>query len=130
MLKKHRNKIIISSLVILGIILILFGSLSLENQGKENENYINSLEKKLESFLVGIDGINEADVIIMLEEAESEHATGVFATENNTINYPKVSGVAVACTNGNDYKTKQQITNVVSSYLGVPTNRIKIVAIK
>ena len=43
--------------------------------------------------------------------------------------FPIVRGVAIACTNGNDDLVRMKITDLISSYLGISSNRIKIVAI-
>ena len=128
--KRHRNKIIISSLVILGVILIVIGTVSGKSGSNEYEKYVDSIEAKLEDFLKSVDGINEAKVIITLEESESEKNEGIFGENSKSEPVPKVRGVAVACTNGDNYEVQNKITMLVSSYLGVPTNKIKIVAIK
>ena len=128
--KRHRNKIIISSLVILGVILIVIGTVSGKSGSNEYEKYVDSIEAKLEDFLKSVDGINEAKVIITLEESEREKNEGIFGENSKSEPVPKVRGVAVACTNGDNYEVQNKITMLVSSYLGVPTNKIKIVAIK
>ncbi len=128
--KRHKNKIIISSLVILGIMFIILGSVNAKTDSNNSENYVNNLENKLENFLKTVEGINEAKVIITLEENDEEEIKEIFGDESTSTLYPKVRGVAVACTNGNDYKVQEKITNIVSSYLGISSNRVKIVAIK
>lgn len=140
--KKHKNKIIISSLVIIGVLLIVFSSVNIKN---DTENfsvttYTKELEKKLEGFLKSVDGINKAKVIITLE-CSNEH---VYAKDEGSYDYiissngglveitevyPVVRGVAIACTNGNNDIVQKEITELVSSYLGISSNRIKIVAI-
>lgn len=128
--KRHRNKIIISSLVILGAILIIFGSISGKKSSQGYEEYVNSIEKKLEEFLKSVDGIDEARVIITLDELSYENSDELFGGNDETSSLPSVRGVAVACTHGDNYEVQNKITQLVSSYLGIPTNRVKIVAIK
>ncbi len=128
--KRHRNKIIISSLVILGAILIIFGSISGKKSSQGYEEYVNSIEKKLEEFLKSVDGIDEARVIITLDELSYENSDELFGGNDETSSLPSVRGVAVACTRGDNYEVQNKITQLVSSYLGIPTNRVKIVAIK
>lgn len=130
MLKRNKNKIIISSLVILGIVLILSSSLAGKKTDNSNEEYINSLETKIEEFLKEVDGIKEAKVIITLEEYDKESNEELFGDNSDTTSVPKVRGVAVACTNGDNYAVQEKITSLISSYLGIPSNRVKIVAIK
>jgi hypothetical protein len=128
--KRHKNKIIISSLVILGILFVTLGSKDYSTKKYSNEEYIALQEAKLEEFLISIEGIKKANVIITIEEAEIEDNKSVFGSQGDQSIYPKVRGVAIACTNGDNYKVKEKITNVVSRYLGISSNRVKIVAIK
>ena len=134
-MKRTKNKIIISSLVILGIILIFLGSLSKDTLKKSDsyEEYISDLEEKIEDFLKKVDGITEAEVIITLEEYDSNQGISgsLFGDkEQSTTSFPAVRGVAVACTNGNRPEIQVTVTEIVARYLGIPTNRIKIVAKK
>lgn len=133
MLKGNKGKIIIASLIVLGVILILLGSF----QGKsKNESpydeYVSTLELKLEEFLKGVDGITEADVIIMLDEygESNDNSTYVFSSNSDqSTTIPKIRGVAVAVSNGDSYQMQAKVTGIVSSYLGISSNKIKIVAL-
>ena len=145
MLKKYKNIIIISILVIVGILLIIISSIDCSSK-KEDENidslsYVASLEKKIEGFLKKIDGIKDAKVIISLDStnetiyAQNENNLSYILSNNGepiiiTEIYPTIRGVAVACTNGDNDYIKMQITELLSSYLGISTNRIKIVPLK
>jgi stage III sporulation protein AG len=40
--------------------------------------------------------------------------------------FPTVRGASIVCTNGNDAVVKEKITSLVSSALGIPTNRITV----
>ncbi len=144
MLKKYKSKIIIIILAIVGIILILLGSINFKNDKSSDElsasSYINELEKKLESFLKNVEGINNVDVIVTLDISNER----VYARDESTYDYifsssgepisiaeiyPYVRGVAVACTNGGSDHVKKELTELISSYLGISSNRIKIVPI-
>ena len=102
---------------------------------------IQELEEKIEAFLKKVDGIKEAKVVITLDSSVQK----IYAQNENNLSYilsgngtpitvtelaPTIRGVGVACTNGDNYEVQNKITMLVSSYLGVPTNKIKIVAIK
>ena len=144
MIKKHKSKIIISLLALLGIALILLGSSSF-NSEKDTDcfsstAYASELEKKLESFLKNVDGINNVDVIVTLDisnekvYAKNESSYDyILSSKGDPIKiaeiYPCVRGVAVACTNGHNDNVKKEITELISSYLGISSNRIKIVPI-
>lgn len=148
MFKKHKNKIIISSLVIIGVILILVGSISKKSTSSKDdfdaELYTEKLEKKIEEFLKNVNGINRVEVIVTLESSKED----IYAQNQATFDYliidssngksgvkiseiyPTVRGIAIACTNGDDPTMQYKITEIISKYLGISSNKIKIVAIK
>jgi hypothetical protein len=147
MFKKHKNKIIISSLVIVGIILILAGSFSKKQSSTQSdfdaEIYTEKLEKKIEDFLKNVEGIKNANVIITLDTSKED----IYAQNQSTFDYliisssngesgikisevyPTVRGIAIACTNGDNPDVQYRITEIISKYLGISSNRIKIVSI-
>ena len=148
MFKKYKNKIIISSLVIIGIILILIGTFSKKTSSSQDdfdaELYTEKLEKKIEDFLKTVDGISRVEVIVTLESSKED----VYAQNQSTFDYliidssngksgvkiseiyPTVRGIAIACTNGDDPTVQYKITEIISKYLGISSNKIKIVSIK
>ena len=142
MFKKYKNKIIISSLVIIGIALILLSSFDFSK--KKNDSlptlYTEALEDKIEDFLKNIDGINEAKVILTLDTSnESVYAQSssgldyILTSDGKPISvteiYPTVRGVAIACTGGERDDIKIKVTELIGAYLGISSNRIKIVGI-
>ena len=142
MFKKYKNKIIISSLVIIGIALILLSSFDFSK--KKNDSlqtlYTEALEDKIEDFLKNVDGINEAKVILTLDTSnESVYAQSssgldyILTSDGKPISvteiYPTVRGVAIACTGGERDDIKIKVTELISAYLGISSNRIKIVGI-
>ena len=149
MLKKNKRIIAIGTICVLGILMILLGSINIRDSTEESEKinyeaYTTDLEKKIENFLLSIDGIKNAKVIVTLDTS-SEHvyaqnqSTYDFLTINSangespvhiTDIYPTVRGIAISCTNGNSDGMKIKITKLISAYLGISSNRIEIVAIK
>ncbi len=134
MLKANKNKIIVIALLLFGVIFIFAGSFGgKSNDLDSHEEYTKKLEEKIEDFLKEVEGVKDANVIITLEEYKDESlgSDSVFndSGEGNS-SLPRVRGVAVACTNGDDYQMQIKITEIVSKYLGIPTNKIKIVAKK
>jgi stage III sporulation protein AG len=144
MIKKHKNKLIIISLAFIGVILIVFGSFNCNKNKSENEfsatTYTKDLEKKIEGFLKNVDGIRNVRVILTLDTsneliyAKNDSSYDYFVSSNGTLveiteRFPVVRGVAIACTNGDDDTVKMKVTELISSYLGISSNRIKIVEI-
>lgn len=146
MIKKHKNKIIVIGLLILGILLILFGTVKNKTSKKtvnelSREEYTKMLEEKIEKFLLSVDGIHNVNVIITLDSSSEQ----VYQSGSSSLSlitstkeqdnkdarleiYPYVRGVAIACTNGDNDFIKNKITRLVSAYLGIATNRIEIVS--
>ncbi|MBQ8545908.1 MAG: hypothetical protein IJ437_03080 [Clostridia bacterium] len=148
MLKKHKSKIIIISVLTIGLILILFGTFKSTEKDKEVTNdfscelYTSELEEKIEQFLLNVDGIRNVNVIVTLDTSgEQVYAQNEGSYDFLTITsngkqspvyigeiYPNVRGVAIACTNGSQDEVKNKITRLISAYLGISSNRIEIVS--
>ena len=147
--KSKKSYIFVAILAVLGILFLVIGSICTKESQETNYNidyksYTSELEKKLENFLLSIDGINKAKVIITLENSSEQvyaqnQTTYDFLTitsENGespvyiTEIYPIVRGVAISCTNGGNDEVKMKINKLISAYLGISSNRIEIVEIK
>ena len=125
---KKKKTVIIILIFALGIIFIVAGSvLGKESNRLDNEKYIKDMECKLEDFLINLKGIKKVKVIITLEEY-SVDADSFNNSQHES--YPSVRGVCVACSNGNDIYVQSEITEIVSKYLGIGTNKVKITSIK
>ena len=143
MLKKYKSKLLIICLLVVGIGLILFSSFDFSSNKDDNSIltlYTEELEDKIEDFLKNVDGIREAKVILTLDTGnESVYAQGtsgldyILTSDGKPITvteiYPTVRGVAIACTGGDRDDIKIKITELISAYLGISSNRIKIVGI-
>ena len=121
MIKKYKNILIVACLILIGIFFISYSGF--QNESKENgsSDYAKELEKKIEEFLLNVDGVLEVDVILTLKSD-----TYASITENMNIS-TYVSGIAIACTNGNNPTFRYKLTRLISAYLGLPSNRIEIV---
>lgn len=127
-LKSHSKIIII--LFIVGITLLIIGSFA-ETRTTTTENnideYIESTESKLEHFLLEVKGIKSVKVIIT---AEAFSNTDKYGQSNENQATTVIKGVVVACTNGDRSNVKAEVTDIVSKYLGIGTNKIKVTDIK
>ena len=149
MLKKNKALIILVIVSAVGLLLLLFSNTNIRDSTKEADvldcaAYTKELENKIENFLLSIEGIKKAEVIITLDTS-NEHvyaqnqSTYDFLTINSdngespvyiTEIYPTVRGIAISCTNGDNDDVKMKITKLISAYLGISSNRIEIVPIK
>lgn len=141
---KNKKLIIIIVLAIIGVLLIIVGGKKQSaNTGQENnadiKAYTKELEKKIEDFLLSIEGINKVKVIITLEltneqneqyQNSSNYLSFKSNNEASKASLPTVRGIAIACTNGENDEVKIKITKLITAYLGISSNRIEIVGIK
>lgn len=145
------GKLVIIGLGLLtGIILLCTGNTISDNTKKETYDndgiyYSEILEQKVESFLMTVDGIKDADVFITVDGSKEYEYAKKGGDENYTVDfliinngngeeaaiikeiYPQIRGIAVSCTNGNKASVKEKVTTLLSSALGIPVNKIKVV---
>lgn len=119
--KIKKGKIYIIILFAVGAILIIIGSVVRTGETADDSygDYVDILEEKLESFLLDVKGITKAEVIISTEYKNDGDKTTI-----------QIKGAVVACTNGDNDKTKEEITEIVSKFLGIGANKVKITGIK
>ncbi len=124
------------------------------NESISYEEYTQELENKLVQLISSISGVGECRVMITLENtAESVYATDVeVKNDDETLNQkdkyviynsdkgeapvlikeflPKVQGVTVVCTGGDNIAVKEKIIEAVTSLFNIPTNRVSVSKIK
>ena len=113
--------------------------------------YTAELETRLTAILSGIDGIGYVQVMVTLENvhtnvyaedssyhssqtSQESESTLTFYTDKSSGTYPikltetmpTVRGVAVVCKNGGNADIQLKVTNLLTSLLGVPSNRIYV----
>ena len=146
-LKDKRSWIVILGFI--GIILLLIGSFDPSEESQKTigflyEEYEKALEKKLENFCACIDGIENVKAFVSLDaseetvyaqntslsSAESTYEYLLFGSDEALPIYeimPKIRGIAIACDGGNNAYIQKMLTELVSSAMGIPTNKIKVV---
>ena len=122
-----------------------------ENKGVVEERtddiyYSEKLEKKLSELICASQGVGKASVVVTLDGtgeyvyAKNENTTNSgYSTDYVILNqkegedgvliseiYPKVRGVAVVCTGGNDPQVKKKITELICAALGIAASKIAV----
>lgn len=116
--------------------------------------YTQELEKKLTLLISSIEGVGECKVMITLENTtESVYATDVeVKNDSNSVNQkdeyvfydsdsgetpvlikeylPKVQGVTVVCTGGDNTAVREKIIKSVTSLFNISANRVSVSKIK
>jgi stage III sporulation protein AG len=155
-----KKSLILAIIGIIGLALIIFGTFSekedkeISKNTEENINtleYIERLEHKIGNIAEQITGSSNVRVIVSVSsgtehiyvsnEKLSENSSSkeyiTVRTENGGDElillkeiYPDVTGVSVACRGGDDPLIQAKLISVISTSLGVSSNRICIVGIK
>lgn len=113
--------------------------------------YIESLENKIRTITRQITGSDNVSVIVTVSDGVqyvyvSDEKSGEGGTDREYITvrkengsgtlilqkeiYPPVEGVSVACRGGDDPGLQAKLISVISTALGLPSNRICIVGVK
>lgn len=116
--------------------------------------YVAEQENKLEEIIKAIDGAGECKVMITLENTSES----VYATDNESRNddssasskdeyviydasdgeapvlikeyMPKIQGVTVVCSGGDNIQVREKIINTVTALFNISTNRVSVAKIK
>lgn len=118
------------------------------------ENYCSETEKRLEKFLMNIEGAGDVKVYLSVGSGEkyvyaAEGKTSI--SDNNkeeerkyvtvggngektalieTVETPEITGIVVACTGCSSPVVQERIYNSVSAALGIPTGKIYVTIMK
>lgn len=124
---KARNVFVIIGL--LAIVFIFFSSRTSDNKDTDTTKnfdtaqYHSSLESEIKSMVESVKGAGETKVMLTLENSYEY----VYLDDDETIrqvNEPTIRGVVVACEGGDDPLVSAQITNLLRTVLGVPSNKV------
>ena len=113
--------------------------------------YTQNLEERIKKLCLSVEGISKADVLLTLEsgseyvyasnteeevnpDSSLSHSSDYLivdsgdGTEPVMVNeiYPKIRGVAIVCTGGDNAEVKEKVTALLSAALGISSNRIKV----
>lgn len=102
------------------------------------EDYTGTQEEQLEELLDSINGVSDAKVMITLKSgnefvyaADSSAEDEKLVVVDNSLvcvkeNYPEIEGIAVVCKGGNRDDIKKQITELICSLFGIPSNHVYV----
>jgi len=146
-----KKMILLAALGVLGVLLVIFGTLGgktekntlTSDEKNGDESYIAELENKIYNVIAKVAGDKDAVVIITCDggtehiyvsndgdEYVTVRTDGDYSLVLSRNVYPSVTGVSVACKGGDDPILQRKLINVISTALGVSSNRICIVGTK
>ena len=119
-----------------------------------DKEYIANLETKLTDIISSVDNAGEVKVMVTLscleekvyavnediknDEKSSVYSKSYLIVDNKSskegvvlkVLEPKIQGVAVVCTGGDNLKVVSDITNLITSALGIGSNRVSVAKMK
>ena len=147
--KSKKQLLILLAGLVLGILLLLVGNGAFEKKSEtpqketaraEQENYRTDLEKRVEALCEAVKGVSAAKAMVSLSsgyttvyESDANGSPATVGSGNTeaalpqTVRPPSVIGVGVVCKGGDDPQIQQQLTELLSTALGIPSNRVCIV---
>jgi stage III sporulation protein AG len=152
-LKGKRAWIIL--LAVVGAVLLVLPGIWNDSEDGDTDSdtailYSEALEEKLERLCCSIDGVSFARVLVTLdggseyvyaENTESRKSSDSTNTARDYLIiegksgsspvviseiYPKIRGVAIVCTGGDEPVMREKIVSLVSAALGISSNRISV----
>ena len=142
-----KSKVFIICLAVVGLLLIIIPGVlgSKESNITDDDNfkyYTEYLEDRLEELILQIESVDKVKVLITLDNSgENVYAQDIksnsteyviIQTSNNEEGLlikelnPAVRGVAVVCNGGSSVSLREKIVALLSSALGIPTNKITV----
>jgi len=140
------------ALGVLGVLLVILGAVGTKSEKNADNNaeisaddaYIEELENKICNMIAKVTGDADAAVLVTCDGGtehvyvsdgdDGEYVTVRSGGEYSLVLlrnlYPKITGVSVACRGGNDAEVRKKLIDVISTALGIPSNRICIVGTK
>ena len=125
---KIRNVIIICGII--GIVLIFLSSFigsedNVENIGSDVSRYKEQMQSSVQQMLENIEDVGNASVLLTIENS----VEGVYLENNSTKTKeiePKIRGVVVACSGGDDPIVVQRVTQAVTKALNISTAKVYV----
>lgn len=154
-LKKSKRLQVLLLVAFILIILVCYFSFTaskntknsqVENDESVTTSYISSLETKLKNSLLNLNGVNEVNVMITLEngfeyiyamEQQTKQTTSGTLTTSSLVLvsgqpvivkeiYPTIKGVVVVCKDAKDINIKLNILSAIQTVLSVSNEKITI----
>ena len=132
------------SLVLLGVLLLIFGGGTKTSSGDLDSEEIAKYKKELEGEITelcrGVRGVGDVRVAVSLSGgfeyvyATDKNGKVVAAGSESGIvikkKLPEILGIGIVCTGGGDSTVKNQLISLVSAAYGIGTNRIFVAEAK
>lgn len=109
-LRKRKETVLVILILLASLIFIFFGMRSDTETAEESD----ALEEKVEGMCKSIEGVGKCKVLVYYKEQSSRYET------------QKVESVVVVCEGGDSVEVKKCLTELLSSFFGIGSNRVRI----
>lgn len=157
-IKKDKKTIFLAVGAILGVLLLLFGSIAskqpdaknteTETQARDPDAYARELEARVEELCSGVRGAGKVRATVTLAGGyRAVYATDAKSSSSGTqsstvlvgsgsseeallVSYenPEIAGIGIVCEGGDDAEVRAQIVSLVSAAFSIRTNKIFVVS--
>ena len=103
-IKEKKNVVLIALALALGLLLIFIGS----GEAKDGDGSSMGIEERLSTACSGVEGVGECEVLIYYSDGGA------------------VESVIVICDGADSVSVRLRLTEMLSSFFGIGTNRIRI----
>ena len=109
-IKSKKEAVWLIPILALALILIIFGSARSESEPTDDNSY----EARVADICHSIEGVGRCRVLIYYSESSSRYSE------------EKVEGVVVVCDGGGSVEVRHRLTEALSSFFGIGSNRVII----
>lgn len=131
LLSKDKTKtILILASVVLVIILFLFGRSSKDEntsvstyQASDTQKYREVLSEEILTMVESVSGTGRAKILLTLDSSYEY----IYLDDEETLRKvlePQIRGVVVTCEGGDSAKVRQEITDLLTTALGIPGTKV------
>lgn len=131
-LSSDKARIIFVIIGVLAIFLIFLSGQFADKDKQENitpklssADYCSTLTTELINMLENLEGVGKADVLLTLESSYEY----IYLDDDKTLTKilePKIRGVAVTCTGGDDPVVKEKVSKLLSTVLSISAGSISV----
>ncbi len=126
---KTRNLLIVAC-VVLALLLLLYSGCTKEKaqstdlaQAGDTENYRNALSQEIKNMVESVKGVGEAKVLLTLDTSYEY----IYLDDDETLRKviePQIRGVVITCEGGDSAKVRQDITDLLTTALGISSTKV------
>ena len=129
-LKKTPGLVRMGALLLIGVILLAASSAGAKGETNAEQSdlgaYGEALEERLRELCSLVEGVGRAEVMVTFESGVQAEYQG--STQIATLP-PKILGVTVLCTGGENAEVRANLTGMLGALLGIGASRICVLAL-